>query len=133
MACFKSILYFLIASKNMELWMKNRKQNRERDTIPSYQVMESNNNPLSASKSTQETLEIHETSVSSKACINIYYFYSSSLALFTMKAFGIYRPTWGKPLSSTCNPIGLFKISYFILEALQSPRHKISNKISQKC
>ena len=132
-ACLKFILYYLIASNNMELWMKTRKQNRERDTIPFYQVMESNNNPLSSSKNIQETIQKHETSISSKDYMTIYFFYSSRSALFTMKAFGIYRPMWGKPLSSTCNLIGLSKISDFVLEALQSPRHKISNKISQKC
>ena len=48
--CLKFFLYCPIARKNMDLWMKTRKQNRERDTIPFYQVMESNNNPLSSSK-----------------------------------------------------------------------------------
>ena len=132
-ACLKFVLYCLIASKNMDLWMKTKKQKRERDTIPFYQVMESNNNPLSSSKNIQETIQKHETSISSKDYMTIYYFYSSSLALFTMKAFGIYRPKWGKPLISTCNLIGLSKISDFVLEDLKSPRHKISNKISQKC
>ena len=64
--CLKSILYCLVANKNMELWMKTKKQNKERDTIPFYQVMESNNNPLSSSKNIQETIQKHETSVSSK-------------------------------------------------------------------
>ena len=132
-ACLKFFLYCPIASKNMDLWMKTRKQNKERDTIPFYQVMESNNNPLSSSKNIQETIQKHETSISSKAYMTIYCFYSSSSALFTMKAFGIYRPKWGKPLSSTCNLIGLSKISYFVLEALQSSRYKISHKISKKC
>ena len=131
-ACLKSILYYLIASKNMDFWMKTRKQNKERDTIPFYHVMESNNNPLSSSKNIQETIQKHETSISSKDYMTIYCFYSSSSAFFSMKYFGIYRPRWGKPLSSTCNLIGLSKISYFVLEALQSRRHKISHKISKK-
>ena len=116
--CLKSILYCLIASKNMELWMKTNKQNRERETIPFYQVMDSNNNPLSSSKNIQETIQKHETSISSKSYMTIYCFYSSISTLFTMKSFGIYRPKWGKPLSSTCNLIGISKISDFVLEAL---------------
>ena len=131
-ACLKFFLYYPIEIKNMDLWMKTRKKNRDRDTIPFYQVMESNNNPLSSSKNIQETIQKHETSISSKAYMTIYCFYSWSSAFFTMKAFGIYRPKWGKPLSSTCNLIHLSKISYFVLEALQNQRHKISNKISQK-
>ena len=132
-ACLKYILYCLIASKNMELWMKTKKKNRERDTIPFYQVMESNNNPLSSSKNIQETIQKHKTSISCKDYMTIYFFYSSSSSLFTMKSFGINRPKWGKPLGSIFNLIGLSKISYFVLEALQSPRHKISHKISKKC
>ena len=74
-ACLKFVLYCPIASKNMDLWMKTRKQNKERDTIPFYQVMESNNNPLSSSKIIQETIQKHETSISSKAYMTIYCFY----------------------------------------------------------
>ena len=36
--------------------MKTRKQNKERDTIPFYQVMESNNNPLSSSKKLSKSM-----------------------------------------------------------------------------
>ena len=49
--------------------------NKSRDTIPFYQIMESNNNPLSSSKNIQETIQKHETSISSKAYMTIYCFY----------------------------------------------------------
>ena len=130
-ACLKFVLYCPIASNNMDLWMKTRKQNRERDTIPFYQVMESNNNPLSSSKNIEETIQKHETSIYSKAYMTIYCFYSSSSALFMMKSFQIYRPKWGKPLGSTCNLIGLSKISKLSLRLCKSQGTKYLINISK--
>ena len=116
----------LIYSKQ-ETWIHEWKledNNKARDTIPFYQVMESINNPSSF---------IQEHPRGNPKARDKYFFQrlydhilllSSILALFTMKTFGIYRLKWGQPHGSTCSPIGLIKISKLVLEALQSPRHK---------
>ena len=86
-----------------------------------------------SSKASKRQSKNHNTSMFFKAHMtNILILLSNSASCFTMNPWGINRLEEGKPHGATSYPIGQVKISKLVLEALQSPRHKISHKISKK-
>ena len=133
-AYLKFFLYWSIARKKHGSWMKTRRQQQSKrhyTILPSHGIHQQSFiiHPRTSKRQSKSITQVF----SSKAHMTIYCFSSQVQPCFTMKAFGIYRLKWGKPHGSTCYPIGLIKISKLVLEALQSPRHKISHKISRKC
>ena len=87
-----------------------------------------------SSKASKRQSKNHNTSVFFKAHMtNVLILLSSSASLVYNEIHGINMLEEGKPHGATSYPIGQVKISKFVLEALQSPRHKISHKISKNC
>ena len=133
-AYLKFFLYWSVASKKHVSWMKTRRQKQSKKhytILPSHGIHQQSFiiHPRTSKRQSKRITQVF----SSKAHMTIYFFSSQVQPFLQMRACGINTLKWGKPHGSTCILIGLIKISKLVLEALQSPRHKISHKISKKC